>query len=167
MMGRSWWCSCGQPDLGAWHIWSRHTSQHVIDPYTFTHVLHGVMFYGLARLILKRSPVGLRFVVAIVGEAAWEIAENTNAVIERYREATISLDYFGDSVINSMADVFACGAGFALAAILPAWISVAGFAATEVILLICIRDSLTLNILMLSYPIEAIKEWQMPPGLRE
>jgi hypothetical protein len=160
-MGRGWWCKCGEPDLFSWHVWSRHNSQHVIDPYTFSHVLHGLAFYGLGFLLVRTRPFWERLSVALVLEAAWEIAENTDRVIERYREATISLDYFGDSVINSLADVLACAAGFLLAAAVPAWLSMSLFVATEVAMVLSIRDCLMLNVVMLLYPIDAIKEWQM------
>lgn len=159
-MGRVWWCECGEPDLWSWHIWSRHNSQHVIDPYTVTHIVHGVLFYGLLRVLLGKRLARLRVILAIGAEAAWEIAENTSWLIDRYREATISLDYYGDSVINSLADILACLAGYALAAAIPVWLSVAGVVISEVVLLIWIRDSLLLNIVMLIRPIEAIKTWQ-------
>jgi hypothetical protein len=166
-MGRIAWCECGEPDLFSWHVWSRHNSQHVIDPYTFSHVLHGLAFYGGAFLLLRGRPFWLRLAVALAVEAAWEIAENTDRMIERYRETTISLDYYGDSVINSLADVVACAAGFALAAAIPVWASVAFFVATEVAMVLWIRDCLALNVLMLVWPVEAIKEWQMGVGRPE
>ena len=160
-MGRVWWCQCGEPDLWSWHIWSMHNSQHVIDPYTFTHVLHGMLFYGFLRVVIGNRFRGGRIVLATAIEAAWEIAENTSWLIERYRETTIALDYFGDSIINSLADILACLAGYALAASIPVWLSIAGVVLTEIILLAWIRDSLLLNVLMLIRPIEAIKSWQI------
>ncbi len=160
-LGRVWWCRCGQPDLWSWHVWSVHNSQHLIDPYTFTHVLHGLLFCALLYLLLDRRFGVIRLSLGLAVEAVWEILENTNWVIERYREATISLDYFGDSIVNSLADVLACALGYALAVWLPSRLSLAGFVATEIILLTWIRDSLFLNILMLIWPIEAIKIWQM------
>lgn len=160
-MGRLWWCKCGQPDLWSWHVWSLHNSQHAIDPYTFTHVLHGLLFYGLFFVLFRNRAGGLRLALAIALESAWEIAENSNWLINRYREATISLDYFGDSVINSIADILACVAGYALAAVIPVWVSVAVVVLTEVVLMAWIRDSLLLNMLMLLWPIEAIKKWQL------
>jgi len=159
-MGRVWWCQCGQPDLWTWHVWSRHNSQHVIDPYTFTHVLHGVLFYGILHLLLGKRAPGLRLVLAVAVESAWEILENTNRLIERYREATISLDYVGDSVINSLADILACAGGYGLASLVPVWMSVAGVLLTETILLAWIRDNLLLNMVMLAWPVEAIRRWQ-------
>lgn len=160
-MGRVWWCECGEPDLFSWHVWSRHNSQHVFDPYTLSHVVHGVLFYGLFRALLGPGLAGTRVNLALAVEAVWEIAENTNAMIERYRETTISLDYYGDSIINSLADILSCLGGYALAAAIPVWMSVAGVLISEMVLLIWIRDSLLLNIVMLIRPIEAIKNWQM------
>lgn len=173
-MGRTVWCSCGSPVPWSWDIWSKHNSQHLVDPYTFTHVLHGFVFYALsaalARVVLRiatpagRSPRPAGFALAVAMEAVWELFENTNAVIERYREATISLDYFGDSVINSMGDLGACALGFGIVARLPTRASIALFLATEAALLATIRDSLTLNVLMLVLPggglTEAIQAWQ-------
>lgn len=162
-MGRVWWCEAGDLVPWSWDIWSRHTSQHLIDPYTFTHILHGVGFYGLLYLVARRwVPVRGRFLIAIGIEAIWEIAENSTFVIERYREVTISLDYFGDSVLNSLSDVTACGSGFILASLLPAWGSWVFFFGVEALLILWIRDSLIINIIMLLFPIEAIKQWQMP-----
>lgn len=163
LMGRVWWCEAGDLAPWAWDIWSRHTSQHLIDPYTFTHVLHGVMFYGILYLALgKWVSVRNRFLVAISFEGLWEIAENSDFIINRYREVTISLDYFGDSILNSVSDVIACASGFGLAAILPVWGSWVFFFATEIVLILWIRDSLIINIIMLIFPLESLKQWQMP-----
>lgn len=162
-MGRIWWCEAGDWAPWSWDIWSRHTSQHLIDPYTFTHILHGILFYGVLHLALGRwVSVKNRFLITLALEAAWEIGENTSYVIERYREVTISLDYFGDSVLNSLADVLACASGYGLAAILPVWGSFAFFFLMEVVLVLWIRDSLLINIVMLVFPIDAIRQWQAP-----
>ena len=108
-MGRHLWCTCGSPVPWAWDVWSKHNSQHVVDPYAFTHMLHGVAFYAILWLVAgNRVPVIWRGTMAAALESAWEILENSPIIIERYRAATISLDYFGDSVINSIADVGAC-----------------------------------------------------------
>lgn len=161
-MGRVWWCECGQAGLWSGEIASRHNSQHLFDAYTFTHILHGIGFYALTWLILRRwAGQGIRFVVATGMEAAWEVIENTSLVIERYRVGTISLGYYGDSIANSMADIMACAAGYLLALWLPVWVSVAIFVALEAGLLWWIRDSLLLNILMLIRPLESVKDWQM------
>ncbi len=162
MQGRIWWCKSGDPAIYINQAWnSSHTSQHLFDPYTLTHILHGVLAFWLAGLLLKRFDMRWRFVAAIVGEAAWEVLENSSYVIEKYRENTASLDYFGDSIMNSVGDVLACAIGFAIAVKLGVWRSLAFFIAVEVVLLLWIRDGLMLNILMLIYPFESIKGWQM------
>jgi Protein of unknown function (DUF2585) len=141
-------------------ISSDQNSQQVADPYTFTHITHGALFYGLTRLVLPSASVGPRFVLAIGLEGAWEAYENTRTVIERYRAVTISLGYFGDSVLNSVCDIVACMIGFWLTARLPRWATIGWIVVVEVALAFWIRDNLTLNILMLVYPLDAIRTWQ-------
>lgn len=159
--GRVWWCQAGDMVPWSWNIWSTHNSQHIIDPYSFTHVLHGVLEFWLISLVFPRVPLAWRFFMAIFVESSWEVAENTSYVIQRYREETMSLDYFGDSIINSLADIVCCGLGFFIAYKLRFWKSLALFIATEVILILTIRDSLIINIIMLTWPIEALKNWQV------
>ena len=161
MEGRVWWCQAGDYLPWSWDIWSRHNSQHLVDPYSFTHILHGLLEFWLIGLVFKKIPVAWRLVIAVMIESCWEVAENSAFVIERYRAATISLDYFGDSIINSMSDIFCCATGFAIAYRLRFWKSLALFLATEIVLIFWIRDSLVINIIMLIHPIEAIKVWQM------
>lgn len=158
--GRIWWCKLG--DYSPWvsQAWSRHTSQHLFDPYTFTHILHGVAFFWIIDLIFKKQTFAWKLFIAILVESAWEVLENSRYIIEKYRENTASLDYFGDSIFNSIGDVIACATGFYIAYKLKFRRSLIFFIATEIILLILIRDGLLLNILMLIYPIEAIKQWQ-------
>jgi len=161
LQGRVWWCQAGDMVPWSWNIWSTHNSQHIIDPYSFTHVLHGVLEFWLIGLVFPRVPLAWRFFMAIFIESSWEVAENTSYVIQRYREETMSLDYFGDSIINSLADIVCCGLGFFIAYKLRFWKSLALFIATEVILILTIRDSLIINIIMLTWPIEALKNWQV------
>ena len=155
-----WICSCGRflPWVG--DAWSGDTSQHLFDPYSFTHVLHGFAFAGLLALVWPRAGWRWRLVVAVALEAAWEVIENTEYVINRYREATAALGYTGDTVVNSLGDVIACAAGVLLARKLGPLKSLLVFALTEVALLFWIRDSLLLNIVLLIYPSEKLRAWQ-------
>lgn len=163
-MGRNLMCSCGYVRL--WHgvVFSSENSQHIFDWYTFTHVVHGLLFYFILWVIEKVSKTKIPFLhkilIAVLFESGWEILENTNYVINRYRSVTISLDYFGDSVINSLGDILAMAVGFIVAYKKPIWIGVGLFLVLELSLLYFIRDNLTINIIMLIHPIEALKLWQ-------
>lgn len=157
-MGRVPWCACGIDLWGT--INTSEGSQQLFDWYTPSHLLHGVLFYAVLWLVARRLDVGWRLVIAMLIEAAWEMVENTNAVIERYREVTISLDYFGDSVLNSVMDMAAMWVGWWLSMRLPVWASVAIVIGFEVLTMAIIRDGLALNIIMLLAPNEAIRSWQ-------
>jgi len=159
--GRRWWCACGGLEIWWSDTNSSHNSQHLLDPYSLTHVLHGLLFYGLLTLLMRRSRVSCRFVFALAIEGLWELFENSTFVIERYRAATISLNYYGDSIVNSLGDIACCTLGFWLTPRLGFSGSVALFLAIEAILLFWIHDDLLLNILMLVYPIDAVKAWQI------
>jgi hypothetical protein len=141
-------------------VQSDQNSQQLSDWYTFSHVIHGALFYGITHLAMRRAPLALRLVTAVALEASWETYENTDTVINRYRAATIALGYYGDSVLNSMSDILACVLGFLLASRLRWWWTVTWVVAAEVFVAAVIRDNLTLNIIMLIWPIEAIKRWQ-------
>ena len=159
-MGHPAICTCGYVKL--WHgvTYSPENSQHLTDWYTPSHVIHGIVFFGLLWLIGRRWPMGIRVLIALAIETGWEVFENTPLIINRYREVTISLDYFGDSVINSTFDILAMLVGFAIAWRLPVWVSVAAVIALEAFVGYFIRDNLTLNAIMLIYPFDAILEWQ-------
>ena len=158
--GRLWACACGRALFWTSDAWSSDTSQHLFDPYAFTHVLHGIIFCGLLALLLPRLPRAHRFLLAVAAEAVWEVVENTRFVIDRYREATAALGYTGDTVINSLGDIAACALGFLAASRLGLARSVVLFVLVEIVLLFTIRDSLLLNIIMLIYPLEGIRQWQ-------
>ncbi len=159
--GRLWICECGQIYLWAGDIWSSDNSQHLFDPYAFTHLLHGVVFFWLLAWLLPRVPLAWRLCLAIAIESLWEVVENSAFIIDRYRESTAALGYNGDSIVNSLGDIFICGVGFILAFYLGFKRSLFLFIVVEVVLLFWIKDSLILNVIMLIYPIEAIKNWQV------
>ncbi len=160
LLGRVWWCEAGDLSPWSWVVNSRHNSQHLIDPYSFTHILHGILEFWLIGLVFRKIPLAWRFVIAIFIESLWEVVENTNYIINRYREATISLDYYGDSIANSIFDIVCCGLGFLIAYKIGRWWSLAVFVLMEIVLLFWIRDSLMLNILMLIWPLDGVKSWQ-------
>lgn len=154
-------CKCGYIKL--WHggRGDSEISQHLADWYTYSHVLHGVIFYFLLWLVFRgRLSVGARLVLATLIEGAWELFENTPFIINRYRSQTISRDYFGDTIVNTVGDMLAMIVGFLIAARLPAWVTVFLLVATELVLLYLIRDNLLLNIIMLVYPLDWIRQWQ-------
>ena len=158
--GRLWVCSCGYLLLWSSDPWSPDNSQHLLDPYSFTHVLHGFLLCGLLALTIPRLSAVWRLWLAVSIEAVWELIENSEFVIRRYREQTAALGYHGDTIVNSLGDILVCGVGFVVAQRLGFPRTFALLVLTEVTLALWIRDNLTLNVLMLIHPIEAVKEWQ-------
>ena len=163
-MGRTPICTCGTVEL--WHgtVNDSGNSQHLSDWYSFSHIIHGFLFYGgawlVGRLVGRPVPLGADQTDHVALRRLQEIAENTNAVIERYRAATISLDYYGDSVINSLSDIVMMIGGFWLARVWPVWLTVAAALLMEAFVGYWIRDNLALNVIMLIHPVEAIRAWQ-------
>jgi hypothetical protein len=158
--GRVWWCECGQLRPISLTVRSQHNSQHLLDPYSLSHMLHGVLFYGMLWPFRRTLSLPTRAAIAAVVEIGWEMLENSPIVIDRYRTATMALGYSGDSVVNSIGDVISFVVGFYIARKLGLWWSIGIFIAVELLMLWLMRDNLTLNVLMLLWPIDAIRHWQ-------
>jgi hypothetical protein len=159
-MGRNPVCTCGSIDLWVGARDSPKTSQMLADWYSLSHVVHGLLFYAALWLVAQRWPIEWRFIAALLIEAGWEVAENTPAVIDRYRSTTAALGYTGDSVINSLSDILMMALGFLAARKLPLWAALLLLVALEVTPLFAIRDNFTLNVWALIAPNQALQAWQ-------
>jgi hypothetical protein len=162
LMGHPLICKCGYVKLWHFNVVSAENSQHLIDWYTPSHLIHGFLFYWALWLLSRFLPLSfaMRLILAVAIEAAWEVIENTDFVINHYREMTISLDYYGDSVINSVSDILVMVLGYFMAARLPVWLTVTIAIALEIFVGAMIRDNLTLNVLMFVWPLDAVLNWQ-------
>lgn len=157
--GRVLSCQCGELRLWISDVWSEHNSQHLFDPYSFSHLLHGVIFFWLLALCGLRRELAL--VIGSLLEGIWEVLENSPLIIDRYRAVTMAQGYVGDSIVNSMGDLLSCLAGMELARRIGFRWSIALFVATEVTMLVLVRDCLLFNIIMLIYPLDWIRDWQL------
>lgn len=148
--------------FGWWdgNIWGSENSQRVADVYSFSHIIHGIIFYGFLFWVARKLPLKYRFLIALLVEGGWELLENSSIIIDRYREATIAQGYVGDSVLNSVCDVLMMAIGFVFARFSKIWVSIVLIIVLELGCLFWVRDNLTLNVLMLVYPVESVKTWQ-------
>ena len=160
-MGRSLFGPDGRFGFWEGNIWSSENSQRLADPYSFSHIVHGILFYAGLWLGARQLPVRHRLLIALVLEAGWEILENSPLIINRYREVTISLGYVGDSVLNSLSDLLMMTLGFLFAWRVQPWVAVVAVILMEAGCALCVRDNLTLNLIMLIHPLDAIKQWQL------
>jgi len=160
LFGRNLWCSAGDLLPWSWDTAGQHNSQHLLDPYSFTHFEHGILFFAGLRLVAPRSSLLTRFLIALTIAAGWEVLENSSYIIDRYRAQTIDAGYYGDSILNALADMGWCALGFVVTSRVRWWWSLGILVAFELGLALTIRDNLFLNILMLIHPFDAILAWQ-------
>lgn len=159
-MGRIWICSCGYVKLFEPGVNTPGNSQHLADWYTPSHIIHGFLFYGLGWLALRKGSLGQRLTLATLIEAGWELLENSPIIIDRYRAATMAVGYEGDSILNSAMDTVFMALGFLFASRAPIWLTIVIAIFFELLTGYLIRDNLTLNVLMLVWPLDAVKAWQ-------
>jgi len=160
LLGRVWWCACRSFKPISLHVASQHNSQHLFDAYSLSHMLHGILFFGALWLLRHRLSLSTRAIIASAIEIAWEMLENSPIIINRYRANTMALGYSGDSIVNSLGDILSFVLGFYVARKLGLWWSIGIFLGVELLMLFLMRDNLTLNVLMLLWPIDAIRRWQ-------
>ena len=158
--GRMLLCSCGEFRFWVGDTCSSSNSQQLFDPYSFTHILHGIVLFWVVALLWRKRPL-TQLTLALALEAAWEVFENTSFVINRYRAETAALGYTGDTIVNSLGDLTCALVGFLVARKLGLRWSLVAFVLVEIVLLVWIKDSLLLQLLMLIHPVESIKLWQM------
>jgi hypothetical protein len=155
-----WWSSA-HASVWSSDIWSRANSQHPLDPYTLTHMMHGVLCFLTVNIFAKRLPLSRQFFLTVVFACAWELAENSPMFIERYRIVTAASEYVGDALVNSTTDIIACSLGFYLASRFKVGISIAVFCFVEIAMMILVRDNLALNVVMIVFPVDSLRAWQL------
>lgn len=159
-LGQPAFCECGFVKFWEGEIFSQGNSQHIADWYTFSHIIHGFLFYAIARYLFPKKSFPIWLLVAVIAEVSWEIFENTPMVINHYRQQALAVGYTGDSILNSVFDVLWMVLGFIIAYKVPVKVSIFIVIAMELFVLYFVRDNLTLNIINLIYPFEFLNKWQ-------
>ena len=155
-----WW-SHGNAAIWSSDIWSRANSQHPLDPYTLTHTMHGVLCFWFTSLLAKRLPLSRQFFLTVLFACGWELLENSSMFVERFRVVTAASEYVGDALINSITDITACGFGFYMASRMRYSASVSLFVVVEILTAIWVRDNMALNVLMILFPVDTVRHWQI------